>query len=312
MKQYLSTIKNPNTRRAYETDLGRFESWRAAQQVELADLRASHLRAYRDHLAQGLSPASVNRAFASVRAYLRWAAQMELVPAEVYAAAQAVEGVKLERKLPNLVTDEEFEELLCQPDARTEAGARDIAFFRLLRYSGMRISEAVALRVEHLRFDYEGDALVGGHAKVDGKGAKQRVVLFDADTAAAILHYLALRGHPTSGSLFVNQHGHQISDRWMRDVLVGYGKQIGRPDIHPHLLRHTFATWLLDETGDEDVVRGLLGHEDTKTLRIYTRLANRRYKEVYQNAARGVRNARAATSSRPVRAPVGDSTHRRT
>lgn len=286
MQTYLDTISNPNTRRAYENDLARFESWRAAQQVELADLRVRHLLAYRDHLTHGLAPASVNRAFSAVRDYLRWAAQMELVPAEVYAAATAVKGVKQEKKLPDLVTDDEFEALLCQPDARTEAGARDIAFFRLLRSSGVRVSEAATLLIERLQFDYEDGELVGGQVKVDGKGAKQRVVLFDAYTAAAILHYLALRGNPAEGPLFVNQYGRQVTDRWLRQQLAEYGAKIGRLDLHPHLLRHTFATWLLDETGDEDTVRGLLGHEDTRTLRIYTRLATRRYKEVYNNATR--------------------------
>lgn len=303
MQTYLDTISNPNTRRAYENDLARFESWRAAQQVALADLRVRHLLAYRDHLTHGLAPASVNRAFSAVRDYLRWAAQMELVPAEVYAAATAVKGVKQEKKLPDLVTDDEFEALLCQPDARTEAGARDIAFFRLLRSSGVRVSEAATLLIERLQFDYEAGTLIGGQVKVDGKGAKQRVVLFDADTAAALQHYLALRGKPTSGALFVNQYGRQVTDRWLRQQLAEYGAKIGRPDLHPHLLRHTFATWLLDETGDEDTVRGLLGHEDTRTLRIYTRLATRRYKEVYHNVARRAKDG--LITSPVARVPAG-------
>lgn len=285
MQNYLETISNANTKRAYENDIARFEHWRGAQQLELADLRVRHLLAYRDYLTQTLAPASVNRAFSAVRDYLRWAAQMELVPAEVYAASVAVKGVKQAKKLPNLVTDDEFDALICQPDPHTEPGARDIAFFRLLRSSGVRVGEAVAIRIEQLQFDYEDNILVGGQVKVDGKGAKQRVVLFDADTASAILHYLALRGFPTSGALFVNQHGCQVTDRWMRERLAEYGAKIGRSDLHPHLLRHTFATWLLDETGDEDTVRGLLGHEDTRTLRIYTQLATSRYKKVYRRAS---------------------------
>lgn len=303
MHSFLETVKNPNTRRAYQNDLARFESWRAERQVELADLRAGHFLKYRDHLAEQLAPASVNRSFAAVRAYIRWAAQRELVPAEVYAAAKAVEGVKLEHTLPDLVTDDEFEALLCQPDARTEAGARDIAFFRLLRSSGVRVSEAAALLIERLQFDYEDSELIGGQVKVDGKGAKQRIVLFDADTAAAIVHYLGLRGNPASGPLFVNHHGRQVTDRWLRQQLAEYGAKIGRPDLHPHLLRHTFATWLLDETGDEDTVRGLLGHEDTRTLRIYTRLATSRYKEVYHNAARRAKGT--LITSPPARVPAG-------
>lgn len=281
LQQYLSTIKNANTRRAYANDLGEFETWASVQGVELAQLGVRHLMSYREYLAEHRQPATVNRALASLRAYARWAAQHELVPAAVVAAAQAVDGLKLERKLPRLLTDAEFEALTCLPEAGTVLGARDLAFIRLLRFSGVRVSEAVGLSVEDVQFDAEG-----GQAMVFGKGAKHRVVVFDADTAAALRHYLRLRGSPARGPLFTNHAGQRVTDRWMREQLADYGERIGRPDLHPHLLRHAFATWLLDETGDEDTVRGLLGHEDTKTLRVYTRLATKRYRAVYNRAVK--------------------------
>lgn len=295
MQHFLDTIKNPNTRRAYRNDLARFEEWRAAQGVALAELRVRHFAAYRDHLAQALGmPSSANRGLAAVRAFVQWAALREEVPAEVAAAATVVPALKLEKRLPKLLTDAEFDALLALPDGSTPLGRRDRAMLLLLRYTGMRVGELVGLTVEALQFEGLDGALrparwvagpvAGGQAMVLGKGAKERIVLFERSTAYAILAYLEVRGLE-EGPLLLNQNGGPLSERGVAYLLADYGAQIGRPDLHPHLLRHTFATWLLDETGDEDLVRMLIGHEDTKTVRIYTRLATSRRRDAYKRAA---------------------------
>jgi site-specific recombinase XerD len=299
MEQFLLTITNTNTRRAYAKDLARFGSWLGDRGLALGELGVKDLLSYRDSLAPDtaqvtgptLAPATVNRLLAAVRAFLRWAAQMELVSPEVYAAAKAVQSVKQPEPLPELITDEQFEDLLCRPNPATVEGARDIAFFRLLRFAGLRVSEAVGLDVQQVQ-------LGAGKAFVTGKGGKDRVVLFDPQTAGALVHYLGLRGSPERGPVFTNAKGRRITDRRMRQLLAEYGSAIGRPDLHPHLLRHSFATWLLDETGDMDAVRGLLGHSNMKTTQRYTRLATKRYERVYASAIE------QTTSSMPERLKV--------
>jgi site-specific recombinase XerD len=302
VEQFLRTVDSPNTADAYRRDLAKFLNWLGSE--ALSTLKPADLLNYVAYLRdEDYAPASINRHLSAVRAFLRWAALVEEVPTAVYGAAQAVKGVKLPKRLPQALTTEQVERLLEQPNLHDEGGARDYAFLKLALASGGRLSELVALNIEDLDFARQ-------QAVVDGKGSKERVVFFDQDAAAALLFYLGKRGNPQSGPLFVNHQGARISHRWIQRALAAYGEAAGVEDMTPHRLRHTFATELLDASGDIAAVSEMLGHASVATTKIYTSGATLRLRRVY-DTARAVRleqedNAPRATALVLARGGVND------
>lgn len=278
LEQFLATVKSDNTREAYDLDVQRFLSWLHDEGFAISSLRPKQVAAYRTYLTQKYAANTVNRYLSGVRAYLLWLAQQELVGEGVYQAAAITKGIKKEQKLPRVLKDSEVIDILCQFDTTAAAGARDVAFFRLLWTSGMRLSEAVGLDLFQLDICEQ-------RAIVDGKGEKQRIVFFDDDTAAALRHYLTLRGSPRSGPVFVSERGERVSARWLQMTLARAAAAAGvEGEVHPHMFRHTFGTRVLDETGDIAAVGDLLGHADPRTTKIYTRTATKRLQRVYAQA----------------------------
>lgn len=275
METFFQTLQ-PQTQRAYRRDLAGFEAWREGAGVALADLRPRHITAYKAHLLTSLSASSVNRHLSAVRSYLRFLVVNEVVPAEVLAAAEAVRGPQTAAELPQPLTDSQVERLLATPNVATLDGARDLAIIQLGLSSGMRLAELLSLKIEQL--DWASLQTV-----VVGKGQKQRVVFFDQPAAGALVYYLGLRGRPSEGWLFTNRYGEQLGGRWVEERLATYGAVAGIPGLHPHRLRHTFATRLLDATGDLDAVSKLLGHRSARTTERYTSVAVKRLRAVYDS-----------------------------
>ncbi len=276
VEQFLTTITNAHTKDAYARDVSRFVEWLGED--SLPGLLPQDLLNYIAHLqAEGTAASSVNRQLSSVRSFLRWAALTGRVPPAVYATAQVVSGVKAAKNLPRPLTPAQVDLLLDQPDISTAGGARDLAFIKLALATGARLDELVCLDVEQLDFDRR-------RIIVAGKGSKERAVLFTQDAASALVYYLGTRGYPQDGPLFVNQCGERLSRRWFQRALAGYGDAAGIAGLHPHQLRHSFATELLDRTGDLDAVSKLLGHARLDTTRIYTGLATGRLERIYREA----------------------------
>lgn len=275
-QQFLSTIKSENTRETYGRGLGYFADWAGDAGVDLAALKVRDIKAFRDFLGDRLGAASTNVYLSALRAYLRWAADEELVEPAVYQATTVVKNVKVPERLPQVLRREEVSELLCQPDPATLSGARDLAFIALLVTSGIRVSEATGMDLERLDIDNRT-------ARVIGKGDKERVIRFTTKAAQALRHYLNLRGDgKTDGPVFVNRSNGRISVRYMQERVGGYGLTLANGErLHPHTLRHTFATMYLDQTGDIDATRRWLGHESTATTQVYTKLANSRLNAQY-------------------------------
>lgn len=276
--QFLNTVKVQNTREAYELDVRRFLTWLDGQGIAVSGLRPKQVAAYRTFLMGQYAANTVNRYLSGVRAYLCWLAQEEVVGNAVYQAASMTKGVKKAQKLPRILKTDEVLDILCQFDTATVQGARDVAFFRLLWTSGIRLSEAVNLDLFQIDVQEQ-------QAVVDGKGDKQRIVFFDDDTAAALRHYFSMRGNPRSGPVFLTGRGERVTGRWMQMTLAKAAKAAGiEEEVHPHMFRHTFGTMVLDETGDIAAVGDLLGHADPRTTKIYTRTATKRLQRVYGQA----------------------------
>jgi len=268
-----------NTLLAYGRDLVRLAAYADAAAKDLAALDRHDLEAFvRQLMSSGLSPRSVARIVACVRSFYRFLVtegRLGASPADELRAPRAWPA------LPRFLSLDEVEHLLEQPDVDAPAGLRDRALIELLYATGMRVSELVGLRVGDVRLD-------GGYLTCLGKGDKERVVPIGRTATGWVRRYLTegrsrlLKGRP-SEFLFTNARGGaRLSRVGFWKVIKKYGRQAGLTrDLSPHVLRHSFATHLLERGADLRVIQTLLGHADLSTTQIYTHILEARLKAVY-------------------------------
>jgi len=185
---------------------------------------------------------------------------------------------KLDLRLPSFLTVDETVRLLLSPDVATPLGLRDRALLELLYACGLRVSELVSLNMAQI-------SLLTNEIRVRGKGDKERVVLMGEPAAAALRAYLK-NGRPQllragrEPALFLNRYGKRLAARRVQKLLVKYSPATGKK-VHPHMLRHTFATHLLDGGADLRVVQELLGHSSLSSTQIYTHVAQSQARKIY-------------------------------
>jgi integrase/recombinase XerC len=234
--------------------------------------------------AQGYVKASVVRRVSELRAFYAWMVSSDRASAN---PVQAISAPRLPQRLPRPLNVEEVEALLDVPDPSTPQGQRDRAMLELLYAGGLRVSELLALDVGALD-------LVQGQVRVFGKGAKERVVLIGVPAERALKAYLEngrkvlLGARPygqRTSALFLNRFGRRLSISMFTRSLSGYARAAGieRP-ITPHMLRHSFATHLLDGGADLRSVQELLGHESLGTTQIYTQVSQGHLRETVATA----------------------------
>jgi integrase/recombinase XerD len=232
---------------------------------------AAHLRELR---REGLSPRSISRALSAIRGFYE-----HLVETGERADNPAVNLLppKLWRTLPKVLSEAEVEALLAAPDISTPLGLRDRAMLELLYATGLRVSELVGLTLSQLRLDM-------GFLVAFGKGSKERVVPVGEQAEAWIGRYLRevrpslANRHET---VFVNHRGDPMSRVGFWKNLGAYGVKAGVREISPHVLRHSFATHLLNHGADLRSVQMMLGHADISTTQIYTHIHQERLKSLY-------------------------------
>ncbi len=253
------------------------------------------LRHFLASTIKGLGPATIARKLAALRAFFRYLVEQRVL-AESPAAALRLPRVP--RPLPGFLAVSQASELMTTPEStRDDAlGVRDHAMLELLYGAGIRVSELAGLDLHDLD-------LQASSARVLGKGGKERIVPFGAPCKSAIERYLVLRPglvSPRSGAqhataLFLGRFGTRLTVRQVQVLVRRYGAlATGRPDLHPHALRHSFATHLLDAGADLRGIQELLGHSSLSTTQRYTHVSVDRLLEVYSKAhplARGPRNA---------------------
>ncbi len=268
-----------NTILAYASDLDRLCAF--AQRLDRPPdaLDRHDLEAFvRQLMSSGLSPRSVARVVACVRGFYKFLVldgQLTASPADDLRAPRAWPA------LPRFLSIEEVDVLLSQPDADTAVGVRDRALLELLYATGMRVTELVTLQLGDVNLD-------GGFLTCLGKGAKERVVPIGRAAARWVARYLAT-GRPRllkdrhSAFLFVNARGGLTLSRvgfWK--AIKKYGRKAGlTQDLSPHVVRHSFATHLLERGADLRMIQILLGHADLSTTQIYTHILEARLKAVY-------------------------------
>ncbi len=266
------------TRTAYGSDLARFTTWTDRLHLEgPAQVDRRTLRRYLAYLSScGLSARTLGRHASSLRRYFGWAARTGRVPVDPSADLTAPRG---ESRLPEVLRHDQLTTLLDRPVEESDRRAvafrrRDDAVLELLYGSGLRVSEVCA--VETGAFD-----LARGRLSVWGKGAKERMVPVSELAVAAVQRWLGVRadlvGPDGPGVLFVNQRLRPLTPRDVRRIL---DRRAPVP-THPHALRHSFATHLLDGGADLRVVQELLGHEDLGTTQIYTHVSRERLRQVH-------------------------------
>jgi integrase/recombinase XerC len=281
---YLEAERNMSayTVRNYTTDLMDFFNFLRDNGISsLQAVDRLTLRDYLSHLMkQGLVKASIARKLSAIRSFYRYLLREGMMST---SPAATTSSPKLDRRLPSFLTLEEVKRLLEAPDLSTPQGQRDRALLELLYASGLRVSELVQLSLEQINLDTR-------EIRVWGKGAKERAVLMGEPAAEALTTYLSqgrpkLLGKKRSTALLVNRYGGRLPERRIQRILEKYAKLAGIDKrVHPHMLRHTFATHMLDGGADLRVVQELLGHADLSSTQIYTHVTKSQAKKVYLSA----------------------------
>jgi len=291
--QFLRTGRGlaPRTVRNYLHDLGYLVEFLEERGVaEPSAVDRDLLRAYfhwlltqgrrRRRGREGLVKRSVARQASVLRAFFRWLHRTGHIPQD---PTRTLTAIKAERRLPEFLHRREVVALLAVPDPGTPLGLRDRALLELLYASGLRVSEAVGLDLEHLDLDRQ-------EVRVRGKGARERVVPFGRPAREALVRYLregrpALEGGKGSRALFLNRYGGRLSARFVQALVRRYAGLAGlEPGVHPHTLRHTFATHLLEGGADLRAVQAMLGHASPTTTQVYTHITEAQARQAYEQA----------------------------
>ena len=276
---YLTVEKGlaKNSLSAYAADLRHFGHFLADASVDTADVERLHLVRYLQALrSSGLSARSVARALAAIRGLFRFlVAERHLK----HDPTENLENPKLWTTLPKSILPSEVEALLKSPDVTTPEGLRDRAMLELLYATGLRVSELIRVRIDDLVLD-------AGFLRTFGKGSKERIVPFGDAARTSIVEYLesGRRDFDSHGDphLFLSRRGRPMSRQafWMK--IVKYARTAGiTAHISPHVLRHSFATHLLENGADLRSVQMMLGHSDISTTQIYTHVSRARLQKLY-------------------------------
>jgi integrase/recombinase XerD len=279
---YLRDVRrmSPNTLESYARDLAQLAAFAEERGIDLEAIDRRELEAFvRSQMAAGQAPRSVARMVACVRGFYKFVTIEKKLP---HNPAEDLRAPRAWAALPKFLSLEEVDRLLAQPDVGTPRGLRDKALIEVLYATGLRVSELIALR--------DGDLnLEDGYLTCIGKGDRQRMVPLGQEAIDWVRRYIregrpALLKKKTSPWLFVNaRDGGALSRVGFWKVLKAYGTQAGiSRELSPHVLRHSFATHLLDRGADLRMIQVMLGHADLSTTQIYTHVLEARLKAVYE------------------------------
>lgn len=269
---------SPHTVEAYRGDLeDALKCWgseRSIGTIERSDVR----RFLADLSSRGLGPRTLGRRLAALRSFFRYLIREEIVTVN---PARGVMAPRTEKNLPRYLTEDEAGRLLDGEFRADPVGARDRAMLEIFYSTGARIAEIAALDLDDL--DLEGESV-----RLLGKGSKERMALIGGEARASLDAWLSVRGELAARgerALFVNaRDGRRLSIRGMRLVLSGHLHRVSPECAHPHAIRHSFATHLLNNGADLRSVQELLGHSSLSTTQRYTHVSIQRLKSQHKKA----------------------------
>lgn len=272
-----------NTRQAYERDLRLFCKTLGFKNSDaLVNVSREQITGYMTQLKEkGLAAATIARKLAAIKAFYRFMTAegyMDANPAEVVEAG--TKGIKL----PRVLSEDEVVRLLNQPDITTAEGFRDRTMLEVLYATGMRVSELINLTLERVDLNMK-------YIIAFGKGSKERIVPLGSVAAEFLQHYLEkvrpklTHAGRNTNIVFLAFGGHELTRQRFWQIIRAYGRKANiNKALTPHILRHSFATHLLDNGADLRSVQELLGHSDISTTQIYTHLTNKRLRDIYSKA----------------------------
>lgn len=276
---YLSVEKgfSPNTILSYSLDLQKLFLFFREKNITYSKAEEEDLIKFVHHHSRaGLSPRSLARIVSSTRSFFRFLALDGHI---ARSPATNLSTPKLWMDLPKFLTEQEVERLLSQPDAEKPRGLRDKAMLELLYASGLRVTELVSLQLKDVN-------IAEGYVLCMGKGGKERIVPFGHSSQQALRAYLQ-KARPKlkkrdDPSLFLSTRGRAFTRQGFWKMLKGYGREAGlEKKISPHVLRHSFATHLLERGADLRSVQLMLGHSQITTTQIYTHVSRKHLRKVY-------------------------------
>ncbi|MBC7186484.1 MAG: tyrosine recombinase [Calditrichaeota bacterium] len=286
--RYLQQVRHysPHSVAAYRTDLAQFCDF-VGEMLDGAtpsvhQVERGFFRAYMGRLARrGYSPRSVGRKLAALRVFFRYLVEQQILPANPTVGLRAP---RADKRIPKHLPVKAVLNALDLPEEDNPQGLRDRAILQLFYATGVRLGELAALDVDDVDF-------ANGVIKVMGKGAKERVIPLGSATAELLRHYLQRRGElvreglPRCAALFLNARGERYSRSGIARTVRRYLGQVSESGArNPHVLRHSFATHLLDAGADLLAVKELLGHSRLSTTQVYTHVSAERMKSIYRQA----------------------------
>ena len=285
LKRFLDYIlkqKNysPNTAKNYEIDILEFNDYLNKEGINYLDLDYDFIKGYlMEFYNRKLSRNSVARKLSSLRSFYKYLFNNDLIKQNPF---RYVATPKKEKRLPKYLGVEDLETLFNTPDLNTPLGQRDRLILEVLYASGIRVSELVNVKISDIDFSKR-------EIKVLGKGNKERIAEFGDYCLDAINMFIEdgrkkiLNKHHTNCDyLIVNEHGMKITTRGVEKIIDNIVKKAAlKKHVSPHMLRHSFATHLLNEGCDILTVQELLGHESLETTQVYTHVSNERLRAVY-------------------------------
>lgn len=272
---------SPNTLSSYQRDLKEYIEFLDKQENlgSLSEIdRPNILRHLQQLKDSGKSARTIARHISSIRSFHQFLIREKMID---HDPTIHLEQPKIEQKLPRVLSVNEVDALISTTDARKPQGVRDRAMLELLYGSGMRISECIQLNAEDLHLSM-------GFVRCYGKGGKERIVPLGHSAIAACENYIRnvrpklIAKAVNTDALFVNLRGKRMTRQGFWKLLKEYAQKAGiRQEITPHILRHSFATHLIENGADLRAVQEMLGHADISTTQIYTHVSKSRLKEVY-------------------------------
>ncbi len=278
--------QSAHTLRAYERDVSDFILFCGKRNLPLSDLETSDLREYLAYKVERhqLSSSSLQRMLSAIRQFMKWAEHSEYMR---FNPADNFQLKRQSRPLPGLVDIETVNQILDQPAPETEAQQqmwlRDKAILELLYSSGLRLAEVQSLRIKDVDFNRQ-------LLRITGKGNKTRIVPFGAKAKEAVMNWLQV--YPLwhgdfvpEANVFITQKGNPLGARQIENRVKFQAQRAGvNVDLHPHLLRHCFASHMLSNSGDLRAVQEMLGHSNLTTTQIYTHVDFDHLAKVYDQA----------------------------
>lgn len=280
--EYLTYEKglSPNSVAAYRRDLEKFYAFlgKKGSFNRLEDIGRDDILEFLGwQLDNGLAHASVARSLSCLKTFYKF---LQLEGYIEKNPTTNLENPKIKRKLPSVLSVEEINKLMQQPNVLTPLGIRDRAMLELMYGTGIRVSELLSLKLDDIN-------MTAGFLRCMGKGSRERIVPVNRTALEWVQRYLArarnflIKNH-LEKALFVNANGRRMSRQGFFKILSRYADKAGiKKEVTPHTLRHSFATHLLENGADLRVVQELLGHADISTTQIYTHLTTSRLREIY-------------------------------